>query len=118
MQSLVLVLCGFLFKEFSLLCFDQAFAGALGWRVWLLDAALMGLVLTVTVVGLGAVDQIDVGDQFACARTGVHSFPTAGIGPRWRRGGPAAWPGPATWCSLRPCRRRRCRARGGRRRSH
>src|SRR5690606_35041028 len=33
----VLVLCGLLFKEFTLLCFDQGFARAGGWPTALLD---------------------------------------------------------------------------------
>ncbi|MCA9071999.1 MAG: metal ABC transporter permease, partial [Planctomycetaceae bacterium] len=45
----VLVLCCFLFKEFSLLCFDEQFAAALGWPSTLLDLLLMGIVVSVTV---------------------------------------------------------------------
>lgn len=44
-----------LFKELTLLCFDQEFAGALGMRVKLLDALLMGLIVSVTVIGLQSV---------------------------------------------------------------
>lgn len=44
-----------LLKEFKLLCFDEAFAGARGYPVLLLDAALMGVVVVVTIVGLQAV---------------------------------------------------------------
>ena len=47
-----------LVKELALLCFDESYAATLGWPVWLLDAALMGLVLIVTVVGLQAVGLI------------------------------------------------------------
>jgi manganese/zinc/iron transport system permease protein len=54
----VLVLCGLLFKEFSLLCFDEDFAAALGWPVRLLDVLLMGIVIAVTVVGLQSVGLI------------------------------------------------------------
>ncbi len=51
----VLVVCGFLFKEFSLLCFDEEFAKALGWPVTVLDLLLMGIVVAVTVIGLQSV---------------------------------------------------------------
>lgn len=47
--------CGLLFKELKLLCFDEAFAGSRGFPVLLLDMALMGLVVTITIVGLQAV---------------------------------------------------------------
>jgi manganese/zinc/iron transport system permease protein len=47
-----------LFKEFTLLCFDQAFARAQGYRTVLLDLLLMALVVLVTVVGLQAVGLI------------------------------------------------------------
>lgn len=54
----VLVVCGLFFKEFSLLCFDDEFAAALGWPVRLLDVLLMGIVIAVTVVGLQSVGLI------------------------------------------------------------
>ncbi|MEM8866959.1 MAG: iron chelate uptake ABC transporter family permease subunit [Verrucomicrobiota bacterium] len=47
-----------LFKEFRLLCFDQAYAAAQGWPVALLDVLLLGLVTAVTVAGLQAVGLI------------------------------------------------------------
>lgn len=47
-----------LLKEFRLLCFDHAYAGAQGWPVVALDAVLMALVVTVTVIGLQAVGLI------------------------------------------------------------
>ncbi len=47
-----------LLKELTLLCFDDAFARAQGWPVGALDAAMIGLVATVTVVGLQAVGLI------------------------------------------------------------
>lgn len=53
--GLILLTCGLLFKEFKLLCFDAGFATGQGWPVGALDAALAGLVVTVTVVGLQAV---------------------------------------------------------------
>lgn len=47
-----------LFKEFRLLCFDEGFAGALGWPVRYLDILLLALVTAVTVTGLQAVGLI------------------------------------------------------------
>jgi manganese/zinc/iron transport system permease protein len=44
-----------LYKEFKLLCFDQAFASSQGWPVLWLDIVLMTLVTLVTVIGLQAV---------------------------------------------------------------
>ena len=52
------VVCGLLFKEFELLCFDQQYAATQGWPVPVLDAALMALVVLVTVTGLQAVGLI------------------------------------------------------------
>ncbi len=54
----VLVCTLLLFKEFRLLCFDEGFAGALGWRVRYLDVLLLALVTAVTVTGLQAVGLI------------------------------------------------------------
>lgn len=54
----VLVLCCLLFKEFSILCFDEEFAAALGWPTTLLDLLLMAIVVSVTVVGLQSVGLI------------------------------------------------------------
>lgn len=48
----------FLFKEFSLLCFDQAYGQSQGWPVVALDMAMMSLVVAVTVIGLQAVGLI------------------------------------------------------------
>ena len=47
-----------LFKEFTLLCFDEAFAGTQGWPVNVLDLVMLALVTAVTVVGLQAVGLI------------------------------------------------------------
>jgi manganese/zinc/iron transport system permease protein len=44
-----------LLKEFRLVCFDERFAGSLGWRVGLLDLLMMSLVVVTTVIGLQAV---------------------------------------------------------------
>lgn len=45
-------------KEFTLVCFDETFAAAQGWPVRGLDAAMLGLVAAVTVVGMQAVGLI------------------------------------------------------------
>ncbi|MFG0262575.1 MAG: iron chelate uptake ABC transporter family permease subunit [Novipirellula sp. JB048] len=50
--------CLLLFKEFKLLCFDEGFAGARGFPIVRLDIILMGLVVTVCIVGLQAVGLI------------------------------------------------------------
>ncbi len=55
---LVLLVCGLLFKEFALLCFDAEYARTLGWRAGALDAGMMLLVVLVTVIGLQAVGLI------------------------------------------------------------
>jgi manganese/zinc/iron transport system permease protein len=47
--------CGALYKELKVLCFDAAYAQTAGWPIVLLDLALMGLVVAVTVIGLQAV---------------------------------------------------------------
>jgi len=46
---------GLMFKELTLLCFDDGFAGSRGYPVVLLDLILMGLVVIVTIIGLQAV---------------------------------------------------------------
>ncbi|MDA1013277.1 MAG: metal ABC transporter permease [Planctomycetota bacterium] len=43
--------CMALFRQFSLLCFDEDFAKSQGWPTGLLDLALMGLVVCVSVIG-------------------------------------------------------------------
>ena len=54
----VVLLCSLLFKEFSILCFDQDYAASQRWPVMLLDTLLMLLVVMVTVIGLQAVGLI------------------------------------------------------------
>ncbi|MFG0332329.1 MAG: iron chelate uptake ABC transporter family permease subunit, partial [Maioricimonas sp. JB049] len=49
------VVCGLLFKELKLLCFDEAFAGSRGFPVLVMDVVLMTLVVVVTIIGLQAV---------------------------------------------------------------
>ena len=57
--TLCVLACTFLlFKEFRLLCFDEGFAGSLGWSVRYLDLLLLALVTVVTVTGLQAVGLI------------------------------------------------------------
>lgn len=56
--GLVIVGTWLLFKEFTLLCFDENYAASQGWPVGVLDALLLGLVAVVTVTGLQAVGLI------------------------------------------------------------
>jgi manganese/zinc/iron transport system permease protein len=53
-----LVVCGLLFKELKLLCFDENFAGSRGFPVVILDMALMSTVVVISIVGLQAVGLI------------------------------------------------------------
>lgn len=48
----------FLYKELTLLCFDEGFARSRGFPVVFLDMILMGLVVVVTIIGLQAVGLI------------------------------------------------------------
>jgi manganese/zinc/iron transport system permease protein len=52
---LVTLLCCGLFKEFSLLCFDEEFAAARGYRTTVLDWVLTLLAVIVTLIGLQSV---------------------------------------------------------------
>src|SRR5688500_1607569 len=54
----VALACGLLYKEFTLLCFDPAYARSEGWPVVVLDLVMMTLVVAVTVIGLQAVGLI------------------------------------------------------------
>jgi manganese/zinc/iron transport system permease protein len=56
--ALSFILCGLLFKELTLLCFDQDFAVSQGLPVLILDVILMTLVVLLTVIGLQAVGLI------------------------------------------------------------
>ncbi len=56
--ALSFLLCCLLFKEFTLLCFDQDFATSLGLPVVALDVGLMSMVVLLTVIGLQAVGLI------------------------------------------------------------
>ena len=53
-----MVVCGLLYKELKLLCFDSDFAGSRGYAVAALDVALMATVVAVAMVGLKAVGLI------------------------------------------------------------
>lgn len=53
-----LVICGLLFKEFRLLCFDAEYAATQGWPTLWLDVLLMTLVTLVVIAGLQAVGLI------------------------------------------------------------
>lgn len=54
----VIVGAGLLFKEFRVVCFDAAFAGASGFPVVVIDLLMMALVVATTVIGLQAVGLI------------------------------------------------------------
>lgn len=54
-SAVLALLCGGLFKEFSLLCFDEEFAAARGYRTILLDWLLTLMAVTVTLIGLQSV---------------------------------------------------------------
>ena len=54
----VLTLTMLLLKELTLLCFDDQFAAAEGWPVFRLDTLLIGLVVTVTIIGMQSVGLI------------------------------------------------------------
>lgn len=49
------LMCVALFKEFSLLCFDEAFTRSSGWPATILDLLLMSLVVWTTVAGIQTV---------------------------------------------------------------
>lgn len=55
---IVLMACLMFFKEFELLCFDQAQAAVQGWPVLVLDTLMLTMVVLVTVIGLQAVGLI------------------------------------------------------------
>jgi manganese/zinc/iron transport system permease protein len=54
----VLAVTLLLFKELTLLCFDDEFAAAEGWPVFGLDALLIGLVAAVAIIGMQSVGLI------------------------------------------------------------
>lgn len=56
--GVIVAVCAVFFKEFSVVCFDQGYAGAQGWPVIWLDGLMTALVVAVTVIGLQAVGLI------------------------------------------------------------
>lgn len=54
-SAMVLLICCALFKEFSLICFDEEYATVLGWPAKRLDLLLTVLVVGVTVIGMQSV---------------------------------------------------------------
>jgi manganese/zinc/iron transport system permease protein len=52
---LSVVIIALLYKELTLLCFDESFAGSRGFPVLMLDLLVMALVVIVTIIGLQAV---------------------------------------------------------------
>ncbi len=54
----VLLVIGFFAKELKILCFDMELAKSQGWPVVTLDVLLVGLVVTVTIIGLQSVGLI------------------------------------------------------------
>lgn len=54
----VIVAALLIYKELRLVCFDQDFARSLGWPVGAIDGALLAMITTLTVIGLGAVGAI------------------------------------------------------------
>ena len=53
--SLAVVMIALMYKELTLLCFDEGFAASRGYPVLFLDLLLMALVVIVTIIGLQAV---------------------------------------------------------------
>jgi manganese/zinc/iron transport system permease protein len=58
LSLIVIALAAAVYKELKLLCFDVQYAGSLGWSTLALDALLLGMVTTLTVIGLNAVGAI------------------------------------------------------------
>lgn len=54
-STVIAAICLLLFKEFTLLCFDQGYAASQGWPAGFLDLLMMTLVAAVTVIGLESV---------------------------------------------------------------
>jgi manganese/zinc/iron transport system permease protein len=54
----VVIVFALLFKEWMVVSFDEQFAAAQGWPVLMLDLLLLGLVTTVTVIGLQSVGML------------------------------------------------------------
>ena len=54
----VLLVCMLLFKELTLLCFDEAFAASQGWPTFRLDLVLMAMIVAVAEIGAQSVGLI------------------------------------------------------------
>ena len=78
--AVVAVVCTLMFKEFSVLCFDEGYAASQGLSVLLLDAIMMLLAVLVTVIGLQSVGLILMIALLvvppAAARFWTHHLPT------------------------------------------
>ncbi|MEK6257244.1 MAG: iron chelate uptake ABC transporter family permease subunit [Planctomycetota bacterium] len=79
-SAVILAICLALFKEFSLLCFDESYAAVLGWPVTLLDLLLTALVVAVTVIGMPSVGLLLVVAQLIIPPTAAR-FWTDRLGP-------------------------------------
>jgi manganese/zinc/iron transport system permease protein len=79
-SGVILAICFALFKEFSLLCFDESYAAALGWPVTRLDLLLTSLVVAVTVIGMPSVGLLLVVAQLVIPPTAAR-FWTDRLGP-------------------------------------
>ena len=79
-SGVILAVCFALFKEFSLLCFDESYAAALGWPVTGLDLLLTALVVSVTVIGMPSVGLLLVVAQLVIPPTAAR-FWTDRLGP-------------------------------------
>ncbi|HNQ21503.1 MAG TPA: metal ABC transporter permease [Phycisphaerae bacterium] len=81
--GVVMVVCGMFFKEFTLLCFDQDFAGTQGRSGLLLDTLMLGLAVLITVIGLQAVGLILIVALLvippAAARFWTHRLPVMAV---------------------------------------
>ena len=77
---LVLVVCCAMYKEFSVLCFDESYAAVLGWPVARLDLLLTSLVVVVTVIGIPSVGLLLVVAQLVIPPTAAR-FWTNRLGP-------------------------------------
>lgn len=72
--------CLLLYKEFTMVCFDDAFGAVIGLPVRAVDFALMGLVVLITVVGLQAVGLLLVVAMFIIPPAAAQ-FWTRRLGP-------------------------------------
>ena len=54
-SGIILTITLILFKELTILCFDEGFATAQGWPVWFLESVIIGLVAAVVIAGMQSV---------------------------------------------------------------